>query len=147
MTRSDADFMRRAIGLARAQKGRTGSNPAVGCVIVGPGRNVLSEAATADGGRPHAEQLALDGLKSVSAEGAVAYVTLEPCRERSTGEDACSRRLIDAGVSKVFVSVIDLHPKGSGGKAALEAAGIEVETGLLEAEAAALYEDFFASLG
>lgn len=138
--------MRRAIGLARAQHGRTGANPAVGCVIVGPGRNVLSEAATADTGRPHAEQLALDGLKNVSAQGAVAYVTLEPCRERSTGEDACSARLVKAGVSKVFISVMDLHPKGAGGKAALEAARIEVQTGLLETEAAPLYDDFFASL-
>ncbi|MEM5515773.1 bifunctional diaminohydroxyphosphoribosylaminopyrimidine deaminase/5-amino-6-(5-phosphoribosylamino)uracil reductase RibD [Henriciella sp. AS95] len=139
-------YMRRAIALARVQHGRTGKNPAVGCVIVGPDGKILSEGATGDEGRPHAEQLALSGMKGKPAIGAVAYVTLEPCRERSTGEDACSRRLIDAGVAKVFVSVMDLHPQGTGGKGALEDAGVPVETGLLESEAAALYEDFFASL-
>lgn len=146
MMKTHEDHMRRAICLARAQHGRTGDNPAVGCVIVDRGGRVLSEGATADGGRPHAEQLALDGLKGDVARGATAYVTLEPCRERSTGEDACSRRLIEAGVEKVFISVMDRHPRGSGGKAALEAAGIEVETGLLEEKAARLYQDFFASL-
>ncbi len=139
-------LMRRAIELARAQHGRTGQNPSVGCVIVGAGGKRLSEGATADGGRPHAEQMALDGLKGQPASGAIVYVTLEPCRERSTDEAACSARLIEAGVTKVYVSVMDRHPKGAGGKAALEQAGIVVETGLLEAEAAALYEDFFASL-
>ena len=79
--------------------------------------------------------------------GTTAYVTLEPCLERSTGEAACSSRLIDAGISKVFIAVMDRHPKGAGGKAAIEAAGIEVETGFLEEDAAGLYEDFFASLG
>jgi pyrimidine deaminase RibD-like protein len=139
-------YMRRAIGLAKVQHGRTGKNPSVGCVIVGLDGKVLSEGATGDGGRPHAEQLALGGLKGKSAAGAIVYVTLEPCRERSTGEDACSKRLIDAGVAKVFVSVMDLHPQGAGGKGALEAAGIAVETGLLGDEAAPLYQDFFASL-
>lgn len=140
-------FMRRAIELARAQHGRTGVNPAVGCVIVSADGKRLSEGATGDGGRPHAEQLALRGVEGKLPPGARAYVTLEPCRERSTGEAACSSRLIEAGVSKVFVAVMDRHPKGSGGKAAIEAAGIDVEHGFLENEAAALYEDFFASLG
>ena len=138
--------MKRAIELARAQHGRTGQNPSVGCVIVGPDGKRISEGATADGGRPHAEEMALGPLIETGAAGAVAYVTLEPCRERTNGEAACSRRLIEAGVSKVVIAVMDRHPKGAGGKVALEAAGIEVEAGPCEAEAAMLYEDFFASL-
>lgn len=138
--------MRRAIELARAQHGRTGQNPSVGCVIVGPDGRRISEGATADGGRPHAEEMALGPLQGRGAKGAIAYVTLEPCRERTNGEAACSSRLIEAGVSRVVIAVMDQHPKGSGGKAAIEAAGISVDTGLCEAEAAALYEDFFASL-
>jgi pyrimidine deaminase RibD-like protein len=138
--------MRRAISLARTQHGRTGTNPAVGCVIVGPDGQRISEAATGDGGRPHAEQLALEKLKLPLPKGSVAYVTLEPCRERSTGEDACSRRLINAGVSEVYVAVMDEHPKGAGGCAVLKEAGISVKAGFLSDEAAPLYEDFFASI-
>lgn len=145
-TPANAQHMRRAIELARAQHGRTGANPSVGCVIAGPDGKRLSEGATADGGRPHAEQLALDGLNAPLPPGSFACVTLEPCRERSTGEAACSRRLFEAGLTKVLIAVMDRHPKGAGGKAALEAAGVEVEQGLLEAEAAPLYEAFFASL-
>ena len=146
MTEKHTEHMRRAIELARAQHGRTGANPSVGCVITGPDGRRISEGATADGGRPHAEQLALDGISDGRARGATVYVTLEPCRERSTDELACASRLVEAGVVKVFISVMDQHPKGAGGKAAIEAAGIEVETGLLETTASALYEDFFASL-
>ncbi|WP_233356235.1 bifunctional diaminohydroxyphosphoribosylaminopyrimidine deaminase/5-amino-6-(5-phosphoribosylamino)uracil reductase RibD [Henriciella aquimarina] len=138
--------MRRAIELARAQHGRTGENPSVGCVIVGPDGKRISEGATADGGRPHAEEMALSPLNGALAKGAVAYVTLEPCRERSNGGAACSQRLVEAGVTQVVISVMDQHPNGAGGKAAIEAAGIDVVAGLLEAEAAPLYEDFFASL-
>ncbi len=146
MRDSDRTLMRRAIELARAQHGRTGANPAVGCVIAGADGKRLSEGATGDGGRPHAEQLALGGLPGPLLPGAIAYVTLEPCRERSTGEASCSQRLIEAGISRVVVAVMDRHPKGAGGKAAIEAAGIAIETGFLEEEASALYEDFFASL-
>lgn len=146
MSETDEMHMRRAIELARAQHGRTGDNPSVGCVIVAPGGKRLSEGATADGGRPHAEEMALSTLNGTGAPGAVAYVTLEPCRERTNGEAACSKRLIEAGVSKVVIAVMDKHPKGAGGKAAIEAAGITVVPGFLEADAAPLYEDFFASL-
>ena len=147
MSAEHTSFMRRAIELARAQHGRTGANPAVGCVLVSAAGKRLSEGATGDGGRPHAEQLALTAIEGKLPPGTIAYVTLEPCLERSTGEAACSSRLIDAGISKVFIAVMDRHPKGAGGKAAIEAAGIEVETGFLEEDAAGLYEDFFASLG
>lgn len=138
--------MRRAIELARAQHGRTGVNPSVGCVIAGADGHRLSEGATGDGGRPHAEQLALGGLQGALPPGAVAYVTLEPCRERSTHEASCSARLIEAGISRVVIAVMDRHPKGAGGKAALEASGVDVISGFMEDEAAPLYADFFASL-
>ncbi len=138
--------MRRALELARAQSGRTGANPAVGCVIIGPDGRRISEGATADGGRPHAEEMALGAKAAESANGAVAYVTLEPCRERTNGEAACSTRFIEAGISRVVIAVMDQHPKGAGGAAALEKAGIAVDRGVLESEVAALYEDFFATL-
>ena len=71
--------MRRAIELARAQHGRTGPNPSVGCVIVGPDGRRISEGATADGGHPHAEEMALGPLEQVGAKGAVAVPPGRPC--------------------------------------------------------------------
>ena len=136
--------MARALELAKYQYGRTGQNPAVGCVILDRDGQKISEAATGDEGRPHAEQTALRRLPIGAAVGGTAYVTLEPCRERSTGEAACSQRLIDAGVTRVFVAALDPHPKGSGGISRLREAGIHIETGLLKCEAEALYADFFA---
>ena len=75
MSGDDQAYMRRAIDLARAVLGATGENPAVGCVIVKDGE-VLAEAATARGGRPHAEEQAL-AMAGERARGAVAYVTLD----------------------------------------------------------------------
>ncbi|MEL7231913.1 MAG: bifunctional diaminohydroxyphosphoribosylaminopyrimidine deaminase/5-amino-6-(5-phosphoribosylamino)uracil reductase RibD [Pseudomonadota bacterium] len=143
---ADARHMARALELARFQHGRTGANPAVGCVIVDQNGHVISEAATGDGGRPHAEQLALARLPQGEAAGATAYVTLEPCRQRSTCEASCSTRLTDAGVVRVVIAAMDPHPKGAGGAGRLREAGVTVETGLFEEEANALYADFFASI-
>lgn len=130
--------MRRAIALARAALGATGDNPAVGCVIA-QGGEVVAEAATAPGGRPHAEEQAVAGAGE-RARGGVAYVTLEPCGERSAGSASCAERLVDAGVARVVTACGDASPFASGrGLARLRDAGVPVETGLLEDEAAPLY--------
>ena len=139
--------MSRALELAWMQQNRTGKNPSVGCVILDRDMRVLSEAATGDGGRPHAEQLALMRVPVGAAAGGTAYVTLEPCRERSTDEASCSQRLIDAGIAKVVIATRDPHPQGAGGINRLKAAGIQIQIGLLQNEADALYRDFFASVG
>ena len=143
---ADAVHMRAALDLARAQLGRTGSNPAVGCRIVRAGE-VVGEGATGDGGRPHAEELALLSAGE-AARGAAAYVTLEPCGERSSGEPSCSEQLIAAGVARVAVACAgDPSPKASGrGLQRLREAGVPVETGLLADEAAPLYADYVQSL-
>ncbi len=134
----DIVFMRRAIELARARLGLTGQNPAVGCVIAKDGV-ILAEAATGEGGRPHAEEQALAAAGEV-ARGAVAYVTLEPCGERSSGAPSCSERLIAAGVARVVVAASDPSPMAAGrGIERLEAAGAPVELDLLADEAAPLY--------
>ncbi|MEM1035448.1 MAG: bifunctional diaminohydroxyphosphoribosylaminopyrimidine deaminase/5-amino-6-(5-phosphoribosylamino)uracil reductase RibD [Pseudomonadota bacterium] len=142
----DQKHMTRALELARFQHGRTGKNPSVGCVIVDLDGHVISEGATGDGGRPHAEQVALSSLPRGEAAGATAYVTLEPCRQRSTCEASCSTRLIDAGVARVVIAALDPHPQGSGGLQRLREAGIAVEVDVLQDEAEALYEAFFASI-
>jgi diaminohydroxyphosphoribosylaminopyrimidine deaminase/5-amino-6-(5-phosphoribosylamino)uracil reductase len=133
--------MRRAIALALAQLGKTGGNPAVGCVIVRDGI-VIAEGATADGGRPHAEELALDGVQE-GARGATAYVTLEPCAIRSGGGSSCSDQLVAAGLSRVVYACADLSVFAAGqGAQKLMNAGISVDQGLMELEARALYVDY-----
>lgn len=139
--------MRRALDLARAQLGRTGSNPSVGCVILDRDQTPLSEAATGDGGRPHAEQLALSKLPLGAAVGGTAYITLEPCRQRSTDEPSCSQRLIEAGVARVIIATRDPHPLGSGGIERLLESGLLVDVGILRSEADEFYTDFFTSVG
>ena len=142
--RLDRRMMGQAYWLALWNYGLTGDNPSVGCVIVDANGAVVGEGVTAEGGRPHAEQVALDEAGD-RARGGTAYVTLEPCRERSTDEDACSKRLIDAGIARVVCGVADKHPKGAGGFGALRAAGIPVLTGIKKDQIAPLYEDFFAA--
>jgi len=131
-----------ALRLAEAGHGQTGDNPSVGCVICDRDGHVIAVARTADGGRPHAEETALESLGE-RARGGVAYVTLEPCRERSTGEPSCSERLVEAGVARVVVAIDDEHPNGAGGIARLRARGVRVEVGLKRGRAARLYRGFF----
>ena len=137
----DIRFMGRAIALARARMGQTWPNPAVGCVIARDGE-LIAEAATAPGGRPHAEEQAVPAAGD-RAKGAVAYVTMEPCGARSSGRTSCSHFLIDAGVTRVVIAAVDPSPFASGrGMERLEKAGLQVETGLLAQEAAVLYEGY-----
>lgn len=135
--------MRRALELARANAGNTGDNPSVGCVIVANGA-IVGEGATAAGGRPHAEEVALEAA-GARARGADVYVTLEPCAKRSTGGASCTDHLIQAGVARVVIAVGDPHPFAAGaGIARLRAAGVHVESGMLEAEARALNSAFLS---
>jgi diaminohydroxyphosphoribosylaminopyrimidine deaminase/5-amino-6-(5-phosphoribosylamino)uracil reductase len=134
----DEDHMRRAIALASAQVGRTGDNPAVGCVIVNEGR-IVGEGATGDGGRPHAEEIAL-AQAGEAARGATAYVTLEPCAERSSGAAPCSSLLAQAGIAQVVAACTDASVFASGrGADILHAHGVNFAHGLLNHEAAKLY--------
>ncbi|WP_394763598.1 bifunctional diaminohydroxyphosphoribosylaminopyrimidine deaminase/5-amino-6-(5-phosphoribosylamino)uracil reductase RibD [Phenylobacterium sp.] len=138
---TDADAMRRAISLARTHLGQTADNPSVGCVIVRDGV-LLGEAVTGLGGRPHAEELALDRAGE-AARGATAYVTLEPCGERSSGAPSCGERLVAAGVARVVIACEDPSVLAAGrGLERLRDAGIATDVGLLRDEAAALYSAY-----
>jgi len=143
---SDADraAMARAFVLARAQSGRTGKNPSVGCVLMDAEGRHLSEGATGDGGADHAEALALGTISPHEAREATAYVTLEPCRERSAGGPSCSVLLLEAGISRLVCPIADQHPNGVGGFERLRAGGVTVQTGLMADDARSLYADFFA---
>ena len=105
--------MARALELARSHLGKTAPNPSVGCVIVDDGE-IVGEAVTGVGGRPHAEEVALK-IAGERANGATAYVTLEPCNARSAGALSCSQLLVQAGVARVVVACEDPHPLGAHG--------------------------------
>jgi len=141
----DSRHMGRAIELALAAMGRTWPNPAVACVIARDGE-VLAEAATAPGGRPHAEEQAVP-VAGEAARGATAYVTLEPCGARSSGRKSCSHFLVEAGIGRVVIAALDPSPFASGrGVERLRKAGLEVETGLLADDARVLYEGYLHRL-
>ena len=131
--------MRRALRLA--ERGFTPPNPMVGCVLVRDGK-VVGEGYHRAAGLPHAEAEAV-AVAGGSARGATAYVSLEPCAH--TGRTSpCSRALIEAGIRRVVAAVQDPNPVVAGkGAAELRAAGIEVELGLMEAEARELNRAFF----
>ncbi len=136
----DAGWMRAALGLARRGLGRVWPNPTVGCIVV-QGKTVVGRGRTADGGRPHAEVLAL-AQAGDRARAATVYVTLEPCAH--TGRTPpCTETLIAAGVARVVVATEDPDPRVNGaGVAALQAAGIGVDVGCLAPEAVALNRGF-----
>ena len=141
----DQEFMRRAIGLAKDQMGKTWPNPAVACVVVKDGE-VVAEAATAPGGRPHAEEQAVPAAGD-KAKGATAYVTMEPCGARSSGRTSCAQYLIEAGVERVVIACLDPSPFAAGrGVERVKGKWLEVETGVLSEEAAILYEGYLHRL-
>ena len=111
LTDADAGRMRAALGLARRGLGRVWPNPAVGCLIVA-GDRVVGRGRTGDGGRPHAETVAL-AQAGAAARGATAYVTLEPCAH--TGKTPpCAEALIAAGVARVVSTIEDPDPRVAG---------------------------------
>ena len=123
-----------AIALGERGRGRTAPNPNVGCVIVKDER-IVGRGWTQDGGRPHAEAVALDEAGE-AARGATVYVTLEPCAHASARGPACADLLAGAKPERVVVAVGDPDPRTDGrGMARLRAAGIAVEDGVQRAPA------------
>ena len=136
--------MRRALALAAQARGLTSPNPMVGAVVVRDGE-VVGEGFHARAGRPHAEVEALQAA-GPRASGATLYVTLEPCNHH--GRPPPGVPLVAAsGVRRVVAAVGDPNPAvAGGGAAALRAAGIAVETGLLADEAATLNRAFMTAM-
>ncbi|HUO81479.1 MAG TPA: bifunctional diaminohydroxyphosphoribosylaminopyrimidine deaminase/5-amino-6-(5-phosphoribosylamino)uracil reductase RibD [Gammaproteobacteria bacterium] len=134
--------MARAFELARRGLYGADPNPAVGCVLA-HGGEVVGEGWHARAGEPHAEVHAL-AAAGARARGATAYVTLEPCNHQGR-TPPCAAALIEAGVQRAVVALRDPHPRVDGaGCAALRAAGIEVEEGVLAGEAEALNRGFLS---
>jgi diaminohydroxyphosphoribosylaminopyrimidine deaminase / 5-amino-6-(5-phosphoribosylamino)uracil reductase len=140
----DTQMMVRALQLARKGRYWANPNPHVGCVLAQDG-HVIGEGFTQPAGKNHAEIEALSSLsrgEATDPRGATAYVTLEPCSHQGkTGP--CADALIEAGISRVVVAMRDPNPEVAGkGLEKLASAGVEVECGVLEAEAQQLIRGF-----
>jgi len=140
----DHRMMARALRLAERAVFTTRPNPMVGCVLV-HGDEVVGEGWHQRKGGPHAEVFALQAAGD-RAKGATAYVTLEPCAHHgSTGP--CADALIAAGVTRVVAAMRDPFPQVDGaGFDKLRAAGIAVESGLMEAQARELNRGFLSRI-
>ncbi|SMY31596.1 bifunctional diaminohydroxyphosphoribosylaminopyrimidine deaminase/5-amino-6-(5-phosphoribosylamino)uracil reductase RibD [Photobacterium andalusiense] len=144
MTHTDQQMMLRAIALAKLGRYTTAPNPNVGCVIVN-GNDIVGEGYHYQAGQPHAEVFALRQAQ-LRAQGATVYITLEPY-----GYDgrtpACAEALINAKVARVVCAMVDPNPVVSGrGIAMLQAAGIDVDVGVLAIEAQALNPGFIKQM-
>ncbi|MGR3290104.1 MAG: bifunctional diaminohydroxyphosphoribosylaminopyrimidine deaminase/5-amino-6-(5-phosphoribosylamino)uracil reductase RibD [Paracoccaceae bacterium] len=144
MNSADTTHMRHALALGVRGLGRTWPNPSVGCVIVSDGK-IVGRGWTGDGGVPHAETVALAQAGS-AAKGATVYVTLEPCSHHGR-TPPCVEALISAGVSRVLIASPDPNPAVDGqGAERLRAAGIQVVTGVLQAETQRQHAGFFSRI-
>ncbi|HGJ5856731.1 bifunctional diaminohydroxyphosphoribosylaminopyrimidine deaminase/5-amino-6-(5-phosphoribosylamino)uracil reductase RibD [Arsenophonus nasoniae] len=140
MTTFDKQFMSRALSLAKQGRFTTSPNPNVGCVIVRDGE-VVGEGFHCKTGEAHAEIYALQ-MAGEKANGATAYVTLEPCSHYGK-TPPCADALISAGIQRVVVAMQDPNPQVAGrGLLKLQQAGIEVIHGLLIDEAEQLNQGF-----
>ena len=127
---ADTRFMAEAVRLGDAARGRSAPNPNVGCVIVSAKGDILGRGATAVGGRPHAEAVALDQAGG-KAKSSSVYVTLEPCAHDSPRGPACADLLVKAKPARVVIALKDPDPRTSGkGIKRLRDAGIEVKQGV-----------------
>ncbi|MFB6348564.1 bifunctional diaminohydroxyphosphoribosylaminopyrimidine deaminase/5-amino-6-(5-phosphoribosylamino)uracil reductase RibD [Moraxella sp. ZJ142] len=143
----DVYFMMLAIDEAKKGIFTTRPNPAVGCVLVKDGQ-IIGTGYHPKAGEPHAERFALRAANNQGFDttGATAYVTLEPCSH--TGRTPpCADALIDAKVARVVIASLDTNPKVAGnGVKKLQAAGIEVVTGVCEFEAVQLNRGFLKAM-
>jgi diaminohydroxyphosphoribosylaminopyrimidine deaminase/5-amino-6-(5-phosphoribosylamino)uracil reductase len=141
---ADGEFMRQALALAERGLYTTTPNPRVGCLVVKDGA-VVGAGWHEKAGLPHAEVLALKQAGE-RARGATLYVNLEPCSHHGR-TPPCVDAVTAAGVKRVVAAMQDPNLKVAGsGFAKLRAAGVEVESGLMEDEARELNIGFVARM-
>lgn len=136
----DKTMMQRAIALAKRGEFTTSPNPNVGCVITKDGI-IVGEGFHLRAGEPHAEVHALT-MAAEQANGATAYVTLEPCSHYGR-TPPCANALIAAGIKRVVVAMVDPNPLVAGqGIERLKNAGLAVAVGLCNEQAIVLNRGF-----
>ncbi len=120
--------MRAAILEAEKARGRTGDNPWVGCVITDAAGRIVASGHTQGPGEDHAEIVAMHQARAagVVLADTTLYSTLEPCAFHGR-TPACARAVVDAGVRRVVVGILDPNPRVDGvGLSMLREAGVEV---------------------
>ena len=139
---TDEAYMQRALELALQAEGNTSPNPMVGCVIVDAEGNIVGEGYHHKAGEPHAEVNALAEAKQM-AQGATAYVTLEPC-------PMCAGAILNARVSRVYFGARDREMGACGGVMNLFMEDFPhppaLVGGVLEEECAQVLREFFRGL-
>lgn len=143
---TDQQFMRRALELAELGRGKVSPNPMVGCVIVNEGL-IIGEGYHEEYGQAHAEVNAVNSVENQDLlRESTVYVTLEPCAHFGK-TPPCANLLVKNKVKKVIIAAFDSNPLvGGKGIQILKEAEIEVQTGLLEAEARAQNRRFFTQI-
>jgi diaminohydroxyphosphoribosylaminopyrimidine deaminase/5-amino-6-(5-phosphoribosylamino)uracil reductase len=141
---TERDAMRRAIALSAFGLGTTSPNPPVGCVILSAGGQIVGEGYHRRKGEPHAEVNALAAAGERATAG-TAVVTLEPCNHYGR-TPPCHQALIDAGITRTVVALIDPTSRGKGGVARLRQAGMDVEVDVLADEALLVLGPWLAAL-
>ena len=127
--------MAQAVALADGARGSAAPNPNVGCIIASPSGRVIARGATAPGGRPHAEAIAL-AEAGKRAKGSTIYATLEPCAHDSERGPACADLILAARPARVVIALKDPDPRTAGKTIRrFRAAGIEVKLGIGRAAA------------
>ncbi|MHB8920259.1 MAG: bifunctional diaminohydroxyphosphoribosylaminopyrimidine deaminase/5-amino-6-(5-phosphoribosylamino)uracil reductase RibD [Halothiobacillus sp.] len=140
----DGRWMAQALALAGRGLTTAQPNPRVGCVIVRDGQ-LVGRGFHARTGEPHAEVFALREAGE-RARGATAYVTLEPCAHFGK-TPPCAPQLAAAGVQRVVTAMVDPDPRvADNGHAILRAAGVQVDVGLMAAEARWLNRGFLSRI-
>jgi diaminohydroxyphosphoribosylaminopyrimidine deaminase/5-amino-6-(5-phosphoribosylamino)uracil reductase len=137
--------MRRALELAASPDAPRGPNPRVGCVLLDVAGDTVGEGYHRGAGSAHAEIEALNRAGDTAAK-ATAVVTLEPC-DHTGRTGPCSQALIAAGVRRVVYAQPDGSPAARGGAERLRAAGVDVESGALEAQARGLNPEWTFAIG
>lgn len=137
----DEELMRECLELAQRAEGRTAPNPMVGSVVLDKAGNIVGRGYHHRRGEAHAEVNALNEAGE-KARGGTIYVNLEPCCHHGK-TPPCTDKVIASGVKKVIAGMIDPNPVvGGGGVKALQEAGIEVVSGVLEKECLHLNRGF-----
>jgi len=142
MSNNHLVFMKRALLLAKRGEGKVSPNPCVGACVVRDG-NIIAEGYHHFFGGPHAEVEALKSLSKSDLKDATLYVTLEPCNHYGK-TPPCTELILEKGVKKVVVGVMDKNPLVSGkGVKRLRENGVTVVTGVMEKELTQFYKPFF----
>jgi diaminohydroxyphosphoribosylaminopyrimidine deaminase / 5-amino-6-(5-phosphoribosylamino)uracil reductase len=139
----DRAMMARALELAAKGLYTATPNPRVGCVVT-RNEKVVGEGWHEKAGGPHAEVVAL-GQAGAQAAGATLYVNLEPCSHHGR-TPPCTELIVRKKIRRVVAAMFDPNPQAARGGAALAAAGIQFEHGLMEAEAKELNIGFISRM-